>query len=275
MLHRHVHLLLRRLAGQFRAQRDRVGAGHVHLDARHRVLGEPGDPVDVGAARGDAAGDGGDGTGGQRAADQGDVQPPPPPRRVGRAGGDLRVQPEIGGQAADLPVNGGQVRRYGGRAQHPEHEPSADDHLLDVQHAEVVPGQRAEQARRDARPVPAGEGDQQRGTGGIHRVSNATWLASTTGAADAHRRTRATGTGRRWPPCSSGSAVPGRRTLPASAGATSAARAARSAGRQRPVPRRRASRCDRSTPRTPPPCRPWPAVPGPRFPARGPPWCRP
>ena len=70
LLYRHIHLLLGRLAGQFGAQRGRVGAGHFHLDARHRALREPGDPVDVGPVRGDTAGDGGDGAGRQRAAEQ-------------------------------------------------------------------------------------------------------------------------------------------------------------------------------------------------------------
>ncbi len=141
------------------------------------------------------------------------MQPSPPPRRGERAGGDLRVQPQIGGQRGDLPVNGGQVRWAGGRAQDPQHQPSQDDHLLDVEHAQVMSGQRREQARRDARLVPAGQGDQQRGTGDIHRASNATRPASLrstpTGAADARRRTRATGTGRRRPP-RSGGWVPGR-----------------------------------------------------------------
>ena len=58
---------LDRLARERGAQADRVRAGNLELDAGNGPIGQPADPVDVRAARGDPAGDGGDGGGQQRA----------------------------------------------------------------------------------------------------------------------------------------------------------------------------------------------------------------
>ena len=97
-LDRHVDPLLDRGAGQVLAEHRRVPAGDVHLDAGHRLLREPADPVDVRPAGRDPPGDGGDGGGRQRAAQQGDVQPPAAGGRIGpgrRTRGDLGLQAEI------------------------------------------------------------------------------------------------------------------------------------------------------------------------------------
>ncbi len=60
--------------------------------------------------------------------------------------GDLGVQPEIGGEGPDRAVDRGQVGIGGAAEQGPEDQPAPDHHLLDVQHAELVGGQRREQA---------------------------------------------------------------------------------------------------------------------------------
>ena len=165
-------------AARARSSRSMAGspAGHVQLDAGHRLLRQPADAVDVGPAGRDPPGDGGDGGGRQRAAQQGDVQPPAPDRvrRRRRAHGDLGLQAELGGQRVDRGMDVVQVRRRVAAEQHPEHQPAPDHHLLDVEHGQRVPGQGAEQPGGHARPVPAGQRDEQRGPRSFHRGRQAT-----------------------------------------------------------------------------------------------------
>ncbi len=65
--------------------------------------------------------------------------------------------------------------------QHAEHQPAPDHHLLDVQHGQRVPGQGAEQPGGHARPVPAGQRDEQRGPRSFHRGRQATRTAPGSG----------------------------------------------------------------------------------------------
>lgn len=91
-----VDLLLGGLDGEPGAQRVRVGAGDVHLDAGDGVLREPLDAVDVGAVGGDPAGDPGHGGGLERVAEDGDVQPPAGPvRPLVAPGGQLDLHVEV------------------------------------------------------------------------------------------------------------------------------------------------------------------------------------
>ncbi len=168
-LDRHVDPLLRRLAGERRPQGVRVGARHVEFDAGHRPVGEPVDPVDVRPARGDPAGDRGDGARQQRAAHNGDVQPPAAPGQLTPAGGDLRVQVQVGGEGPDRPVNPGEVWVALAGQQHAEDKAPADDHLLDVRDGQIVGGQFGEQPGGDPGPVPAGQGHQDGGSASSHR----------------------------------------------------------------------------------------------------------
>ena len=87
-----------------------------------------------------------------------------PRPRAGSAGAgrDLGLQAQVGGQRGHLAVDRGQVGGAVAGQQHAEHQAPADHDLLDVEHAELVRGQDGEQAGGDARPVPAGHGDEQR-----------------------------------------------------------------------------------------------------------------
>ena len=170
-LHRHVHPAVDGHLGERVPQRHRVGPRHVELDAGHRVAGQPGDPVDVGAARprsGPRRPRPRSGCSGlpstvtcsrpltRRGAGAG--------RRLGRAGGDLRLEAEVGRQVADGAVDRGQVGRLASQAdEHAEHQPAPDRHLLDVGYAQREAREGAEQPRGDAGPVPAGQRDQERG----------------------------------------------------------------------------------------------------------------
>ena len=68
------------------------------------------------------------------------------PGRVPGAHRDLGVQPQIGGDGPDRPVDRGQVGIGRAAEQGPQYQPAADHHLLDVEHAELVAGQGREQA---------------------------------------------------------------------------------------------------------------------------------
>jgi len=142
-------------AARARSARSTAGSPpDVHLDAGHRLLGEPADPVDVSSAGGDPAGDGGDRGGRQRTAEQGYVQHAAPGpgfspagrgARPVRARRDLGLQAEIGGERAHPGVDAGQIRRTVAAEQRPEYQPAADHHLLDVHDGERVPRQDGEQ----------------------------------------------------------------------------------------------------------------------------------
>jgi hypothetical protein len=173
-LHRHIDTLLGRLAGQRGPQVIRVSAGHVELDAGDRAVGEPVDPVDVGAPGRYLPGDSGDRRRGERAAQDRHVELATPPRRLPGAHRDLGVQAQIGGQRADAAVDRGQVRITRAGQQGAEDQLAPDDDLLDVQHAQVVRGEDGEQACRHPRPVPAGQGHQESGLRSAHRAGNAT-----------------------------------------------------------------------------------------------------
>ena len=144
-LHGHVRPLIERLAGERGAQPVRVGAGYLELDARHRPVREPANPVDVSAAGRDPAGDGRDG-GRPRAPEYRDMQAAAPPGRFAGASGDLGLQVQVRGNGGDLAVNRGQVGCMVAGQQDAEHEAPADHHLLDVEHAQL----RARPARRTA-----------------------------------------------------------------------------------------------------------------------------
>ena len=72
--------------------------------------------------------------------------------------------------AAWMPVRSGGERTE----QHTEHPQAPDHHLLDVEDSERMPGQDGEQPGGHARPVPAGQGDEQGGPRSIHRARQAT-----------------------------------------------------------------------------------------------------
>ncbi len=169
-LDRHVDPLLRRLAGERRPQAVRVGSRHVEFDAGHRTVGEPVDPVDVRPAGGDPAGDRGDRARQQRAAHDGDVQPPAAPGQLTPAGGDLRFQVHIGGEGPDRAVDPGEVGVTVAGQQHAEDQAPADDHLLDVRDSQIVGGQVGEQPGGDPGPVTAGQGHQDGGSASSHRA---------------------------------------------------------------------------------------------------------
>jgi hypothetical protein len=144
--HRDVHAERHGLPGQLGPQPGRLGAGHLELQAGDRPMGEPPDPVDVRAAGRDPAGDRGDDRGRQRAAEHGDVQPAAAAGRLGGAQGDLGIHPEVRRQAGYLPVNGREVGSVVAVQQDAQHQPPADDHLLDVQDAEMVRRQAGKKA---------------------------------------------------------------------------------------------------------------------------------
>ena len=173
-LHRDVDAPLDRLLGQGGAQRGRVGAGDVELDAGHRAVGQAGDPLDVRSAGRDPPGDARDRGRGQQPAEHGDVQAAPAQRGLGRARRDLGVQAEVGGQRRHLAVDRGQVGSAVAGQQHPEHQPAADHDLLDVQHARARGGQQGEEPGGHAGSVPAGHGDEQRHLRRGHGAANAT-----------------------------------------------------------------------------------------------------
>ena len=159
-LHRDVDPLGGGLGGQPGAQHVRVGAGDVEVDRRHGVAGHPLDPVDVAAAVGDPAGDRGHRRGAQRGADDGDVRAALPAGAVvARAAVEVDGHPEVGrgllhGALQPLPV----ARRGD---QDAEDQPPAQQDLLDVDHEDAGLRERGEHRRRHARPVLAGQGDQQ------------------------------------------------------------------------------------------------------------------
>ncbi len=173
-LHRDVDALLGGLAGKGRAQRRRVGPGDVELDAGHRPVRQPGDPVDVRAAGGDPPGDGPDRGRGQLAAEHRDMQAAAAAGWLGRASCDLRVQAQVGRHRGHLTVDRGQVGGAAAGQQHAEHQAPPDHDLLDVEHAEFVRGEDGEQAGGDTRPVPAGHGYEQRHLWTGHRGAHAT-----------------------------------------------------------------------------------------------------
>ena len=143
-LHGHVRPLVQGLPGQGGPQPVRISPGYLELDAGHRPVREPSDPVDVGAAGRDPAGDGGDGRGRQRAAEHRDVQAAAAPGRLAGAGGDLQVQVQVRGHGGHLAVNRGQVRRIVAGQQDAQHQPAADHYLLDVDDVQLVPGEHGE-----------------------------------------------------------------------------------------------------------------------------------
>ncbi len=149
----HVDLLVAGLDGELGPQRLGVGAGDGHLDARHRVGRQAFDAVDVGPARGDAAGDPGHRGGGERVAEHRDVQAPSPAGLLGgRSGGQFEVHVQVGGdlldggpQAADGLTG---ALRFASRVGHQDAERQAatDDHLLDVGDGHGETGEYGEQS---------------------------------------------------------------------------------------------------------------------------------
>lgn len=113
--------------------------------------------------------DPGHGGGQQRRAEDGDVQPPASPLLLGvRAGRDLQVHVEVGGdlldgrpQAADR-ASGAGGRTPGVRDEDAQGEAASDDDLLHVGHDDREPGQYGEQPRGDARAIRTGQRDQER-----------------------------------------------------------------------------------------------------------------
>ena len=151
-LDRHVDAEGRGGQRELLAQQHRVGAGHLELDGRDRVVGDPHDPVDVAAVVGDAAGDARQRGGAQRVPEHRDVAAAAAVRAlVGVAGGDLdlhaqRCQRRL--QRGPDPALGA----AGGAQQDAEHQPAPDHHLLDVHDGRVQAGQR----RRTALDVTPG-----------------------------------------------------------------------------------------------------------------------
>jgi hypothetical protein len=98
--------------------------------------------------------------------EHGDVQPArPPARALALAGLGQARQPQRAGHrgdAAGQPVDVG-LGQAGRAEQHPEGQVAADDHLLDVQHVHAGLGRGLEERRRHARPVRAGDGEQEGG----------------------------------------------------------------------------------------------------------------
>jgi hypothetical protein len=73
------------------------------------------------------------------------MQAAAPPGRLAGASGDLRFQVEVRRHGRHLAVNRGQIRVLAAAQQHAEHQVAADDHLLDVEHAQLVRGEDGEQ----------------------------------------------------------------------------------------------------------------------------------
>ena len=144
-LNGHVRPLVKRRARQGAAQRVRVGPGHLELDACHRPVREPADPVDVGAAGRDPAGDGRDGSRGQRGAEHRDVQAASRPGPLTGARGDLGIQPKVRGDRPDLAMNCRQVGRVVTGQQHAEDQAAAYHYLFYIDDAQLVRGQHREQ----------------------------------------------------------------------------------------------------------------------------------
>ena len=142
-----------------------VGARQVELQAGDGIARQPGDAVDVGAAAGDAGGDGGHGRRPERMAEDGHVQLPAGLRGVFvSAGGHLDVHAEVLGDFGQLGPDLGLV--VPDADQHAEHQPAADDDLLHVDDLDVGSGQGPEQRRGHAGPVPPGDGDEEGPVGG-------------------------------------------------------------------------------------------------------------
>ena len=155
-LDRDVDALRGGLEREQRAQPVGVGAGDVQVDGGDRVARHPLDPVDVGAAVGDPAGDGGHRRGLQRRADHGDVRAALAPALVvAGAAVDLDAHAELGrgrldGVAQLLPV-------ARGGDQDAEDQPAPEHDLLDVEHLDAGVGQGPEHRRGDAGPVLPGD----------------------------------------------------------------------------------------------------------------------
>ncbi len=128
--------------------------GDVQVDGGDGVARHPLDPVDVGAAVGDPAGDGGHRRGLERRADDRHVRPPAAAGLVvAGAAVDLDVHPEVAGGGLDgvaepLPVPGD-------RDQHAEDQPAAEHDLLDVDDLDAGPREGGEDRGGDAGPVLA------------------------------------------------------------------------------------------------------------------------
>ena len=149
------------LRGQRHPQPVRVGAGDVQLDRGDRVARHPLDPVDVRAGVGDPAGDRGDRRG-LAAACPSTVtwlRPSGAAAVVAGAAVDLDLHAEVVGDPLQRAAQRLPVARRGD--QHAEHQPAAEHDLLDVEHLDAERGQGGEDRRGDARPVLAGERDQQ------------------------------------------------------------------------------------------------------------------
>ncbi len=171
------------------AEQHRVGAGHLELDGRDGVVGDPHDPVDVAAVVGDAARDARERGGAQRVPEHRDVAAAAAVRAlVGVPGGDLDLHP----QRCQRRLQRGPDPCLGttrGAQQDAEHQPVPDDHLLDVHDGRVQAGQRLEQRRRDPRPVAAGDGHEQRaGRALVPLHDGATLLSRPAGAARTGRQ---------------------------------------------------------------------------------------
>ena len=150
-----------------------LDTGHGELDRRHRVLGQPEDPVDVAAGRGDPRGDGGGRLGGQRVPEHGHMGTARPRGRLSpSAGDDLGLHLHGLGPAVDggpqLALERRRRRRGHQRAQH---DPAAGDDLLDVDDVDGVGGEGVEEPGGDARPVLPEDLDEKGGD--VRRVCEA------------------------------------------------------------------------------------------------------
>ena len=159
-LDRDVHALRGRLEREQGAEPFGVRAGHVQVDGGDGVARHPLDPVDVGAAVGDPARDGGHGGRLERRPDHGDVGATlTTDLVVAGAAVDVDAHPEaVGGRlhgvAQPLPVAG---RRH----QDAQDQPAAEHDLLDVEDLDPGLGQGGEDRGGDAGPVLAGDGEEQ------------------------------------------------------------------------------------------------------------------
>ena len=148
-LHRDVDLQIGSHEGERRAQLLWISTRHDQLDTGDGIRGQPLDVVDVGAGRGDAIGDAGNGARAQWGTEHRDVQAAPAPHGARRPDLGLHVEPEVSSDELDPGAQLGRVQdgrvRRGSEEQHAEREATVEHDLLEVGDGDVERGQRGEQ----------------------------------------------------------------------------------------------------------------------------------